>query len=203
MKIVSRADWGAKPPKSRRAIRENEVTHFFLHHAAGTYKDGPSAMRAIQKFHQDSRGWADYAYNFGVWDDGNIYEGRGFGAQGGHTRGWNTRSVAVCYMGDGSKPVPKPALEAIAEVARMADEYFGRNLIRQGHKDVGATACPGDWLYEWWQEGSRRAPVVEDAPQRPSVRVREEMPKPKGAATPDVRDGWRRHLARMRRPRPR
>lgn len=203
MKIVSRADWGAKPPKSRRAIREKEVTHFFLHHAAGTYKDGPSAMRAIQKFHQDSRGWADYAYNFGVWDDGNIYEGRGFGAQGGHTRGWNTRSVAVCYMGDGSKPVPKPALEAIAEVARMADEYFGRNLIRQGHKDVGATACPGDWLYEWWQEGSRRAPVVEDAPQRPSVRVREEMPKPKGAATPDVRDGWRRHLARMRRPRPR
>ena len=150
-------------------------------------------MRAIQKFHQDSRGWADYAYNFGVWDDGNIYEGRGFGAQGGHTRGWNTRSVAVCYMGDGSKPVPKPALEAIAEVARMADEYFGRNLIRQAHKDVGSTACPGDWLYGWWQ----------DARVRPSVRVREEMPKPKGAATPDVRDGWRRHLARMRRPRPR
>ena len=203
MKVVSRADWGAKPPKSRRAIREKEVTHFFLHHAAATYKDGPSAMRAIQKFHQDSRGWADYAYNFGVWDDGNIYEGRGFGAQGGHTKGWNTRSVAVCYMGDGSKPVPKPALKAIAEVARMADEYFGRNLIRQGHKDVGATACPGDWLYGWWQEGSRRAPVVEDAPQRPSVRVRKEMPKPKGSATPDVRDGWRRHLERMRRPRPR
>ena len=85
----------------------------------------------------------------------------------------------------------------------MADEYFGRNLIRQAHKDVGATACPGGWLYEWWQEGSRRAPVVEDAPQRPSVRVRKEMPKPKGAATPDVRDGWRRHLKRLRSIRPR
>ena len=96
-------------------------------------------------------------------------------------------------MGDGSKPVPKPALEAIAEVARMADEYFGRNLIRQAHKDVGATACPGGWLYGWWQ----------DARVRPSVRVREEMPKPKGAATPDVRDGWRRHLKRLRSIRPR
>ena len=193
MKVVSRADWGAKPPKSRRAIREKEVTHFFLHHAAGTYKDGPSAMRAIQKFHQDSRGWVDYAYNFGVWEDGTIYEGRGFGAQGGHTRGWNTKSVAVCYMGDGGKPVSKPALDAILVVADAADAYFGKNLTRQGHRDVGSTACPGDVLYGWWQ----------DARVRPSVRVREEMPKPKGAATPDVRDGWRRHLKRLRDRRPR
>ena len=193
MKVVSRADWGAKAPKSRRAIREKEVTHFFLHHAAGTYKDGPSAMRAIQKFHQDSRGWVDYAYNFGVWEDGTIYEGRGFGAQGGHTRGWNTKSVAVCYMGDGGKPVSKPALDAILVVADAADAYFGKNLTRQGHRDVGSTACPGDVLYGWWQ----------DARVRPSVRVREEMPKPKGAATPDVRDGWRRHLKRLRDRRPR
>ena len=193
MKVVSRADWGAKAPKSRRAIREKEVTHFFLHHAAGTYKDGPSAMRAIQKFHQDSRGWVDYAYNFGVWEDGTIYEGRGFGAQGGHTRGWNTKSVAVCYMGDGGKPVSKPALDAILVVADAADAYFGKNLTRQGHRDVGSTACPGDVLYGWWQ----------DARVRPSVRVRKEMPKPKGAATPDVRDGWRRHLKRLRSIRPR
>ena len=193
MKVVSRAEWKARPPKSRRAIRNSDVTHFFLHHAAATYKDGPSAMRSIQKFHQDSRGWADYAYNFGVWEDGTIYEGRGFGAQGGHTRGWNTKSVAVCYMGNGGKPVSKPALDAILMVADAADAYFGKNLIRQGHRDVGKTACPGDVLYGWWQ----------DAPQRLSDDAGEEMPSTKGRGTPDVREGWKRHLKRLRSIRPR
>ena len=199
MKFVSRKDWGAKPPKSRRAMPAGNVTHFFLHHAAATYPSGPEAMRRIQKFHQDSRGWADYAYNWGVWDDGTIYEGRGWGAQGGHTRGWNTRSVAVCYMGDGSKKVPKAALEAIVKVANEADAHFGRNLTRQAHKDVGSTACPGDFLYTWW---STYAAVRDrDAPEKPSDAAREPEPssEPRAAQKParPVRrkrtafmDGW-------------
>lgn len=161
MRVRSRAEWQARPPKSRRAIRTSGVTHLFLHHAAATYPSGDEAMRRIQKFHQDSRGWADYAYNFGVWDDGTIWEGRGWGAQGGHTKGWNTKSVAVCYMGDGSGPVPQAALDAILWLADDADRYFGRHLARHGHRDVGSTSCPGDWLYRWWRdEGALRAPEV-------------------------------------------
>lgn len=193
MKVVSRAEWKARPPKSRRAIKNADVSHFFLHHAAATYRSGPDAMRKIQAFHQDGRGWADYAYNFGVWDDGTIYEGRGFGAQGGHTRGWNTKSVAVCYMGDGGKPVPKPALDAILLVAEAADAYFGKRLVRQGHRDVGSTACPGDWLYGWWL----------DARERPSNALSEEMPPARRSPIPDIRAGWRKHLERMGRRRPR
>jgi hypothetical protein len=193
MKVVSRAEWKARPPKSRRAIKNSDVTHFFLHHAAATYKSGADAMRKIQAFHQDGRGWADYAYNFGVWEDGTIYEGRGFGAQGGHTRGWNTKSVAVCYMGDGGKPVSKPALDAILMVADAADAYFGKNLIRQAHRDVGSTACPGNVLYEWWK----------DAPQRLSDAAGEaEAPAPV-RGHPDVREGWRRFVGRMPHRRPR
>jgi hypothetical protein len=150
MRVRSRAEWGARPPKSRRAMPPKQVTHLFLHHAAAVYPSGDEAMRRIQRFHQDSRGWLDYAYNYGVWDDGSIWEGRGWGAQGGHTRGWNTKSVAVCYMGDGSKPVPKAALDAILWLAGEADRHFGRELVRKGHRDVGATSCPGDWLYRWW-----------------------------------------------------
>ena len=160
MDFHTRADWMARPPKSRRAMPSSQVTHLFLHHAAGTYKSGAEAMRTIQRFHQDTRGWADYAYNWGVWDDGSIWEGRGWGAQGGHTKGWNTRSVAVCYMGDGSGPVPKAALDAIRTVADEADRHFGRALVRQGHRDVGSTACPGDWLYRWWLSDAARAPQV-------------------------------------------
>ena len=170
MDFHSRADWMARPPKSRRAMPSSQVTHLFLHHAAGTYKSGAEAMRTIQRFHQDTRGWADYAYNWGVWDDGSIWEGRGWGAQGGHTKGWNTRSVAVCYMGDGSGPVPRAALDAIRTVADEADRHFGRALVRQGHRDVGSTACPGDWLYGWLCDAliAPAPPVVDHWANRPS-----------------------------------
>lgn len=175
MQYVSRADWGARPPRSRLSLRHADVTHFVLHHAAATYVDGRAAMRSIQAFHQDTRGWADYGYNFGVWEDGTIYEGRGFGAVGAHTSGWNSRAVAVCYMGDGRHRVPDAAKRALMQVADEADRYFGRRLTRVAHRDVGRTSCPGDRLYRWWNSGDPR-PVV-----------------------PDVRDGWRRHLDRMMR----
>ena len=181
MEFVPRAGWGARPPKSRRAMSPANVTHFFLHHAAATYPSGKAAMQSIQRFHQDSRGWADYAYNWGVWDDGTIFEGRGWGAQGGHTKGWNSRAVAVCYMGDGSKPVPHAALDAILTVADAADRHFGRNLVRQGHRDVGSTSCPGDVLYRWWTV-ERLVPAPVPAP-----------------SFPDLREGWKRHLGWLRR----
>ena len=160
MNVVTREQWGALPPKSRRPLQPARVVSFFLHHAAGTYPSGVEAMRRIQRQHQGVNGWADYAYSFGVWDDGQIYEGRGWGAQGGHTRGHNTTGVAVCYMGDGRNPVPKAALDAILTVAADADRHFGRPLNRQAHRDVGATQCPGDVLYAWWE--LNKAPLVCD-----------------------------------------
>jgi len=175
MQYVTRGQWGAKPPKSRLPIDRCDVTHFVLHHAAATYPDGETAMRRIQSFHQDTRGWWDYAYNFGVAEDGTIYEGRGFDAVGGHTKGWNSRAVAVCYMGDGRRVVPLAARRAIMQVADAADEHFGRALTRVAHRDLGSTSCPGVVLYRWWNGGS---------------------PKPE---VPNVRDGWRRHLDWLRR----
>jgi len=30
--------------------------------------------------------------------------------------------------------------------------------VRRAHRDVGATQCPGDWLYDWWEKN--KAPVT-------------------------------------------
>jgi hypothetical protein len=161
VRIIPRAEWGAAPPKQRNLLNRAHVTHLFLHHAAGTYPSGPEAMRRIQRQHQVSNGWHDYAYSVGVWDDGTVYEGRGWDVVGGHTRGHNSSAVAICYMGDGRRPVPEPALAAIAWVADQADAHYGRKLTRGAHRDVGATQCPGDWLYAWWNDG---APKLEPKP---------------------------------------
>ena len=38
-------------------------------------------------------GWSDIGYNFLVGEDGNIYEGRGWGKVGAHARGHNSDSI--------------------------------------------------------------------------------------------------------------
>lgn len=209
MQYVSRADWGAAPAKSTTPLVPARVTKLVLHHTTGSYK-GVSSVRAIQKFHQGpERNWSDIGYNWLVGDDGTIFEGRGWGFSGAHARGHNALSIGVAYIGDGSKPVPDVAKFAILRVAAEADRRFG-SLLRVGHRDVGSTACPGDGLYRWWVSGpvlpAASSQTLSDAPggvdPLPNVRVAETgLPRSesilKRPVVPDVRDGWRRHMARM------
>jgi hypothetical protein len=130
------------------------VTRLFLHHTTGWNPDTESWLRGIQSFHLKDRGWSDIAYSWLVSADGDIWEGRGWDVQGAHTRGHNSRSIGVAYLGDGGRSVPPEAIGGIVEVMEEADRRFGRKLIREGHRDVGATACPGDILYAWLRTGA-------------------------------------------------
>jgi hypothetical protein len=123
-----------------------------LHHTTGSYASH-ATVRSIQAFHQGpERKWADVGYNFLIAPTGEIFEGRGWGYAGAHARGHNSASIGVAYIGDGRKSVPDAAKRSILLLAAEADRRFGK-LKRVGHRDVGATACPGDVLYQWWMAG--------------------------------------------------
>lgn len=147
--IVSRDAWGARPARRRPTIT-TPTPELWLHHTAGDHS-GPRGMRAIQDFHMDDRGWTDIAYSF-VVDPASlaIYEGRGPGIAGGHTRGHNTISHAICVMGDFNNLRPTPELiKRIAElVAHGHDQGWWPDQLSGGHRDVASTACPGSWLYD-------------------------------------------------------
>lgn len=48
----------------------------------------------------DHNGWDDIGYNFLVGDDGNIYEGRGWGIKGAHSPKYNANSLGICFIGN-------------------------------------------------------------------------------------------------------
>jgi hypothetical protein len=146
MDLIRRDAWGAAPPRGKPVQIATPVRDLFLHHSVGP-DGGPDTVRGIQRFHQDTRGWADIAY---TWlyspRDRVFYEGRGPGVAGAHTRSHNRTAHAVCVLGnyEVTKP-PAHVIEDLGDWARWHGTTFGPNRYRP-HQEVSATACPGKYL---------------------------------------------------------
>jgi hypothetical protein len=146
--IVDRAGWGARPPRGVVRIA-TPTPRLWVHHTASE-QHGVAGVRAIQAYHMDSRGWRDIAYSWLVDDDGTIYEGRGTGVAGGHTQGDNSRSHAICLMGDFEKRLPtRSAVDSLVWLARHGAQLGWWYPTLGGHRDASGaqTACPGRHLY--------------------------------------------------------
>lgn len=154
MKIISRQEWGAQPPKSRQYI-DTPTPRLWLHHTAGALDAGGNGVwwddvRGIQDFHmrpvsEGGRGWSDIAYSFLV-GGGQVFEGRGVGIAGGHTKGDNTESHAICLIGDYSWMTPKQDdLQAIAWLMGHGKTQGWWGDLTGPHRDApgASTACCG------------------------------------------------------------
>lgn len=148
MKIVSRAQWGARTPLTRYRMALPSP-RLWIHHTAGE-EHGAEGVRSIQRFHMNGRGWSDIAYSFLVDDDGTIYEGRGVGVVGAHTKDDNSSSHAICAMGNFDVREPTDEMvAAIGELAAAGKERGWWGEVTGGHRDApgASTACPGRHLY--------------------------------------------------------
>ena len=148
MDIISRADWGARPPKNPPRSIPTPTPELWLHHTASS--DGEAArVRAIQRYHQDVKGWNDIAYSYLISGAGTVYEGRGEGVRGAHTAGHNGISHAICVLGNYNLTNPTPAsiLTATQLLKHGHGESWWPDQFTGGHRDVSSTSCPGHNLY--------------------------------------------------------
>ena len=151
-----------------------QVRKFVIHHTDSEIRDinGDSRMdnrdyqaivRAIYHYHTVSRGWGDIGYNYLIDPLGNIYEGRygGDSVIGAHALCYNNGTIGISIIGNyQNTPVPEPVQQALISLVASRSRVHGidpngsssirgkilPNVI--GHRDVGATACPGDVLYK-------------------------------------------------------
>lgn len=151
MDIFTRAEWGARPPKSTPTyVSPSKRLYFVLHHSGGPVTQ---TVRAIQDWCMDGRGFNDIDYNFLVrGDSGEIYEGRGWNIQGAHTVGYNVSGVGVCVIG-----IDQMSDEAKRSVRWLYDQYntrCDRILTPKGHRDLDPPRdCPGDHNEAWLRAG--------------------------------------------------
>lgn len=164
-----------------------------------TPEQAAGVVRAIYAYHTRSLGWSDIGYNLLVDRFGTVYEGRAGGLDrgviGAHAGGFNTETFGISVLGTFMSGLPPgPALDAaVAAIAwkfgvhginadpnatvditsRGSSRYpkgqWARLHTLSAHRDVSATACPGDALYAHMAELRRRVhagvpPVAPPAP---------------------------------------
>ena len=155
MLFISRNQWEAKPPPNGAfsPLSKWRVKGVVVHHSG--VQNPPKGVNAVKAFerHHLSKGWDGVAYNWLVDESGTIFEGRGWGARGAAARGLNSRSVSVCYTGNGSQTVTENAKSGIRIVVAEAESYFKKPLWVSTHRRKAKTTCPGSSLAEWVERG--------------------------------------------------
>lgn len=152
-----REQWGARPPKSTRPLtgfNSGWFIHWLGEPAVAGLSD-EAVLRNTQRYHMDSKAWADIAYSFAVGRQhpDRAYELRGWGIAGGHTEGHNSQSMAIVFLlGTGERPTDTMLDTARAILAEGVNRGYPAKLVRP-HNAVRSTACPGPDLTAWVKAG--------------------------------------------------
>lgn len=149
--ILPRSAWMARAPTCRSLTNPYRLV---VHHTASPTNDTftPEArLRQTQAFHMDTRGYCDIAYNFLMSRDARVWEGRGDGVLGGHTLNQNAGNMALCIIGTYTTDTLTPQQSCgVAGWMAWQSSLHGITLNRtniKGHREWGATACPGDTVF--------------------------------------------------------
>ncbi|XP_076449431.1 peptidoglycan-recognition protein SC2-like [Babylonia areolata] len=153
--IVPRTEWGAKSPKKTPDSMKEPAKFVVIHHSAGAVAENSTAcigqIKGFQDYHMKDKDWNDIAYSFVVGEDGKAYEGRGWGVVGAHTKNYNSVAIGICFIGDFNTREPNAAAVSTAQqLIKMGVDHghISATYTLKGHRDLGATDCPGDRLYE-------------------------------------------------------
>lgn len=148
-RIITRDEWGANPNSLPSVGMKLPAEAVYIHHSV-TQPDGTPArnMKTIESIGLQRFGQFSYSYCIDP-HDGEILEGCGL-QRGAHTAQRNSTSFGICWIGDYNERAPKvQQLDAtrwlIAEL--RAKGHLSHNAAVFGHRDVYATACPGNKLY--------------------------------------------------------
>ena len=137
----------------------------------------PGIVRGIYQYHAQQLGWCDVGYHVLADKYGNLYEGRKGGLNkdvwGAHAGGFNENTWAISMLGNyDTTPTTAEMIQAVGDIAGWRAAVAGidptgtSTHISEGtsyskyargtrvslpnifaHRDVGNTACPGQYGY--------------------------------------------------------
>jgi N-acetylmuramoyl-L-alanine amidase len=117
-------------------------------HCSATPEGRDVKTEEIRRWHIEERGWSDIGYHYVVELDGSVNMGRHTDSIGAHTRGENTGSIGICYVGgmdanmelakDTRTEAQKKGLRCL--ISDLKKKYG--TLTIHGHNEYSTKECP-------------------------------------------------------------
>lgn len=160
MNLVRYEDWRVVPdPHPGSKNMPVPVGRVYVHHSAQPSPNEAGEVHLLRQIDRQHRqqGWEGIGYSFVIGPSGTVYEGRGQRV-GAHTEGVNSSGFGVCFLGNFMQFAPTAAaVQAFVELCwhLIAVGALVPEFHLTGHRDWGATACPGNVLYAQLDEMRR------------------------------------------------
>lgn len=172
--IYSRSKWGARYEDSYRNYTAALPKRWgYLHHSVtaapsvnASFEQDAAAIRHVEQIGENRFGWG-ISYSFLIPPSGRVFHGHRVNGVGTHTHGYNSSTLAICFIGNYEDDEPTEAqLNSAAWLLGRGKElgWTTDDQLDGGHRDLKATACPGRHAYAQIAEINRRATEEEDMP---------------------------------------
>lgn len=153
--ITTRDEWGAVAPNRicRQAVDPYRITfhHTYAPDTAG--RTTAAAVRQIQSFHLNERGWCDIGYHFLIGPHGEIFEGSAEPHRlAAHVMDENEGNVGIALIGDFTEEQPRSEqLKAATKLVEWLHTAYDIPLTDSAIRGHGewpgqTTSCPGDGM---------------------------------------------------------
>lgn len=132
--------------KFRNGMVERQKTELIVIHHTASKTD-----LTVQEIHQmhlkQGENWKGIGYHYYINKKGIIYRGRPEKYSGSHAIDYNSISIGVCLSGNFEEEEPNinQITSLIELLHHLRAKYSNTEIV--GHRDLNATACPGNFLY--------------------------------------------------------
>ncbi len=132
---------------------------YIVVHCSATKPSADIGAAEIRRWHLD-RGFSDIGYHFVIRRNGVLERGRPLKKPGAHVKGYNRRSIGICWVGGLNNITGKPEDNrteeqkiTLATLVKALKEIWPYAEVK-GHRDFPGVkkACPCFDARAWWNQ---------------------------------------------------
>ncbi len=152
--FVKRGEWNEGNIDFERLRDAGTFTRMTVHHEGNAVNNETRQDRVREHLlgivgaHLNKR-YGDIGYHFVIDYSGRIWEGRSLLYEGSHVAGQNIANLGVMLLGNFERQEPsEKQINSLSMLTELLLRHYpvARDAIF-GHCDIGASACPGRYLY--------------------------------------------------------
>ena len=163
LNIVSRSEWGSIP--AEHDSQKHTIRFITIHHGGVFFTGDKSSAQYLidlQSWSRSEKKWIDIPYHFIMDLEGIIYEARPVEYPGDTNTEYDPRGhLLICILGNyEEQELNQEQFDSLVNFLAHSSKKYDLTVDKiKSHKDYTETACPGQNIYKFLEDGSLIAAV--------------------------------------------